>query len=657
MKVADSRHGARNKWDCCRVKLISFSIENYRRFVERSSLKVSGPMVALVGPNEAGKSSALRALARLGDRTEFQPDELPRRTSGKPRLSWQFELEDEDRSVISEIPGAAQLRRVSLERRAGSENPLWTFEPPVRRDRSVRASALASLRSLAKAIAKRPRQDHEWPDLEPAINVLGIDRDDLGRDALQVLSGLVNALDGHLGSDRSPHETNQDRAVRGMASKMRDALEALVENESRPSPAALLREALLPRVPKIFLFGAEDRNLASEYDLAQVAGNTPPALNHLAVLAGLDLQALLKEIQEGRIADASTRRNAANRRLYEAFDQAWNQQGIAVQLEFQGTLLLVQATTPHDSGLSPISERSDGFRWFAALMSYAHGWKQQPILLVDEIETHLHYDAQADLIDVLSQQQFTSKIIYTTHSFGCLPSDLGTGVRVVRPVDAATSVFQNGYWRQGSGFSPMLASMGAAASTFTPTRHAVLAEGPSEAILLPTLLRQATGARSLRYQVAPGLASVAAAEVPTLDAEAGRVAFLVDGDSAGDAITRKLVSGGVEEGRIVALEDPITGERLEFEDLIDPREYASAVNAELRLWQSPLDELQVEDLAANFASKSVESWATARGLSCPEKCAVAQRLADAALETSVVHPQRVELLKALHGDVERILRL
>jgi predicted ATPase len=118
---------------------------------------------------------------------------------------------------------------------------------------------------------------------------------------------------------------------------------------------------------------------------------------------------LRSEAMAGAVADVTTRRNAANANLTAAFEQSWNQQGIAVQIEVQGTILHVQATTPEDSGVSDIAERSDGMRWFAALLAFAHGWERQPILLVDEIERHLHYDAQADLIEVLSKQEFTSK--------------------------------------------------------------------------------------------------------------------------------------------------------------------------------------------------------------------------------------------------------
>ena len=80
----------------------------------------------------------------------------------------------------------------------------------------------------------------------------------------------------------------------------------------------------------------------------------------------------------------------------------------------------MNVSTPADDGLSTLEERSDGLRWFAALVAFANALEARPIITVDEIETHLHYDAQADLIDVLAAQEFASKVIYTTHSFECL---------------------------------------------------------------------------------------------------------------------------------------------------------------------------------------------------------------------------------------------
>src|SRR5206468_181099 len=98
----------------------------------------------------------------------------------------------------------------------------------------------------------------------------------------------------------------------------------------------------------------------------------------------------------------------------------------------------------------------------------------------------------ADLVRAFEQQSLAAKIIYTTHSAGCLPSDLGTSVRVVEPIpDTDRSRIRNDFWGTSAGFSPLLMAMGASALAFTPTRRAVLAEGPSDLLLLPSLLKDA----------------------------------------------------------------------------------------------------------------------------------------------------------------------
>jgi predicted ATP-dependent endonuclease of OLD family len=46
------------------VQLVSVTLHGYKRFAQRSSMNVDGKLVAVVGPNEAGKSSFLDALVR-----------------------------------------------------------------------------------------------------------------------------------------------------------------------------------------------------------------------------------------------------------------------------------------------------------------------------------------------------------------------------------------------------------------------------------------------------------------------------------------------------------------------------------------------------------------------------------------------------------------
>lgn len=197
-----------------------------------------------------------------------------------------------------------------------------------------------------------------------------------------------------------------------------------------------------------------------------------------------------------------------------------------------------------------------------------------PVLMIDEAERNLHYDAQADLVRVLTRELQVHKVIYTTHSPGCLPLDLGTGIRVVarRNDDLATSALENNFWtKEEPGFSHLLFAMGAEAAAFSAFRRAVLAEGVSEMILLPTLLRNATDGSQLDFQVAFGLSNLSAPRA--ISSVALITTFLVDGDQSGDDKKKQLDAAGVPKGHVFQLPK---GKAIE--DLVDRATYLRTVN-------------------------------------------------------------------------------
>ena len=97
-------------------------------------------------------------------------------------------------------------------------------------------------------------------------------------------------------------------------------------------------------------------------------------------------------------------------------------------------------------------------------------------------------------------------------------------------------------------------AMGAAAAAFTPARCVVLAEGATEMILPPTLLRAATGEALLPYQVAPGRSEVPKDFYPKLDLEGAKVAYIVDGDAGGNDLAKGLAKAGIPNHLIVRLD-------------------------------------------------------------------------------------------------------
>src|SRR5690606_7866441 len=112
-----------------------------------------------------------------------------------------------------------------------------------------------------------------------------------------------------------------------------------------------------------------------------------------------------------------------------------------------------------------------------------------------------------------------------------------------------------------------------AAAAFTPARRVVLAEGATEMILLPTLMRQALGVEELPYQVAAGLAEAPRDLLSKLDLEAARVAYLVDGDDGGSKLKRALMDVDVPENLIAELDVP------GIENVVDLDVYREAIVA------------------------------------------------------------------------------
>ena len=271
-----------------------------------------------------------------------------------------------------------------------------------------------------------------------------------------------------------------------------------------------------------------------------------------------------------------------------------------------------------------------------------------PILLIDEAENHLHIDAQADLVTMFVTQQHAVKVIYTTHSPACLPPDLGTGIRTVvpRPDNVQVSDVRNNFWQGAAGYSSLMLAMGAGAAAFTPARSVVLAEGATEMILLPTLLRSATGETELPYQVAPGLSEVPNAFLPQLDLEASRVAYLVDGDAGGARLRTSLLEAGVPERLIIDLELP------GIESLLESKAYLDALSALLpecnpENSRSAIPALPFVDQQDAESRAAFKTWFETQNLRAPSKVAVANWLVEN--QRAVPSSKGAAVLKELHA--------
>ncbi len=632
------------------MRLITIEIAGYRRFKDATTINFDGKLIALVGPNEAGKSTVLQGVRRVGDLDPISFQERTRATTpnaGSTAVEALWLLEDADLEAIS-VPQGSDRPRWFVERKTFGGKIESELMPALRRDRTRRQRVL---KQLDKALHSKPLKALD-ADEENEVTLTRVEelRDEvaaagetLSADMIAVLRWLASQLDE--GIEEAP------KYVQDLIGQLRIA----ADHEEAEHPDDVARGVLNVLTPAFLRFDLAERELDSTYDLNDVADDPPRALANLAALAGLDLRGLRDEIALADRGIAIERLDAANAQLTQRIAEAWGQSDVEPRFDNDDYVLRILVRTGK-GGLQDIAQRSEGLRAFIALVAFTteHARRVPPILLIDEADIHLHYDAQADLIHMLSRQQQAAQVIYTTHSAGCLPQDLGTGVRLVEPTeDQERSGVENWPWQKDQGFGPLLLGMGASTLAFVPTRAALISEGASEVVLLPTLIRQAVGLQTLDFQVAPGAAEASRAAIAHIDFQGSKVAWLVDGDDGGANNRRHLQASHIPPERIFTLGGEGSG--LTTEDLVQTDVFVKAVNEELRRSHGEdAARLVIESVPSPGRWRNLETWCEAEGLAVPNKGAVAHRIADQRHVQPLVVAERVELLRGLHTELAQL---
>jgi len=622
------------------MKLLGISVRGFRRFADENNVRLLEPLIALVGPNEAGKTSFLRTIEIFFRDGPISERDRTRRVSIESEISGIFEIEEEDKAALRSLGFSHNANRCKITKKQNGEMQADLIrELPGNTEARKSAHAALSSAMSAKPVIRsgnQSEQDKRKTIFASALQILDSDEPYYRSSELSHLKKAADLL-GQLGNLGVREVDNALNVLRS------------VIHDDENSLARKVTETLVSRLPIAVLFDDDSRALTRSYDLSTSAENPPAALANLARLAKLNLRELLHAMRKQDGAHRQEILDAANTTLKDAFSRAWVRPDVFPKITADGTTIEILVSTPDRPGLSAIDERSDGLRWFIALLAFLSGKEgaDNAILLIDEAERHLSYDAQANLVEVLEEQKTAKKVIYTTHSAGCLPSDLGTSIRPIIPLDGERSKIENAFWTKGKGFSPLLLSMGLGSLAFTPARNVMICEGASECILLPTLLREANGADKLYFQIAPGASNASSHDFTSLLAEGGRVIFFLDGDKAGRERKKMLTKAGAATDSVKTLKD-FSREDLTLEELVQPEIYVRAFNDELRRWQGAKTELSATDLPEIGRAAAVEKWCAQNGLKPVDKTVLCQTIAGLASEgNSIAAENRRAVLKEI----------
>ena len=642
------------------MRLINAHVTGFGRLADAKA-NLDSKLVAFVGPNEAGKTTFLNALAFISGSEALGRNARSRSidvTDNTKVVEVTFILDDQDRASLLELELEEAPLKMAVERDAAGGNVRVGISPHPLKSRVRLNDALGKLKKVAalkvyedlltpnttytdpggdgaRHYPTEMRELIKMLELIEKKDALAVDNADLTQRASTLIDGL---------NDTTKAQT------------LRESLEVVKEWGALPDPAPKSREILYSRMPKFLLFSDEDRTLTSSYALDETLLTSPaPAIRNIANMAGLDFNQLVEFTKNDDTSRLQTLLLQANNALARIFKGLWKQSEITISLRADATTLRVDVIE-NGQAVTVFDERSAGFRMFAALVTFL-AFKRAgslPILLIDEAESHLHIDAQADLVNMFVAQEEVAKVIYSTHSPACLPPDLGVGVRAVVPSNdgSQVSTISNSFWVDGAGYSPLMIAMGAGAAAFSTARYVVLAEGATEMLILPSLIRSVTALEILPYQIAPGLSEASPELYPSLDLEGAKVVYLTDGDGGGDTLRQTLIKSGVPEKLIVTL--PVPG----IENLLDKAVYLDAIKGIL-LEQYPANSIpefpSLDKSTIKSWAKELDAWALANSLKLPSKIAVANRI----VEQDKAKPDstHVATLQKLHEDISKALKI
>ncbi len=578
------------------MKALRFRVRNYRN-IEDSGWVPLDPVTVLVGRNESGKTSLLKALNKFNPGTaetfdaqrEFPRDRYTRDyvLAGSTGAEWpvcsiEFEIPDQQKRDIATLlgPDRAVPEKVTVTRHYDG-SLAFSYMPQIGAKPAGPDPLMGALEDLALS-DDSPRLAawaSAWHDRLSKI-------DDVTSAAGRAALAEIDAEISGLGDERLGALGAIVAAMLRMpfASRVIDHVNALVERE-------------LPRLVYFENYGVLDSAIWLPEMLRGLEREEPEPRFRTALAlfrhAGLDPRDIAELASPGNTApgedmqrkmeERAIRLNAASVDISRRCSALWSQRRHRIRYHVDGDYFRIRVA---DDSLEDVEieleSRGKGFQWFLSFFlvfaAESEGAMGDAIILLDEPGLSLHPTAQRELLAFFERLSAENQVIYTTHSPFLVDGDHLERVRPVFEEDNGRARILKGSWpaHPETVFALKAAAGYAMFDSLAQRGRALLVEQVSDACYLEALSRHCgrTGRSALddSVDVVPcGGAAVCGYLASLLMAEHRRPLILFDGTDAGRLRRHGLVKGLLDEGdsSIVLLDEALgwSGHDMCLEDL------------------------------------------------------------------------------------------
>jgi predicted ATP-dependent endonuclease of OLD family len=498
------------------MKLLSFQIEMYKCVLNSGRVEVDD-LTVLVGKNESGKTSLLRALHKFNP---FQPEpysmprEWPRghrgdRSAAQVVCTAEFQLSEVEIESLNEITTETlQTDKVKIQRDyAGRFEVL--FPEDVFPDK-------LHPNDVDQFCNKLPSSPTDVaPDFLTAATDCRTEAIRLANEGrfseLAELPAKQESLLFHR-SPQNPPQANENNFRTQYVGQLKKLSEQL---KQAPSIQKKAHEYLIHRLPT-FVYMDEYRTFRGTAFLDQVKGRQDSkhlteddnTLLTILSLAGLNLDEEVKKAAQQDREERQYDLSDAAATLNQKIEDHWKQLRYEVDFRADGNQFMTFVRGLKDKALIRLEERSRGFQWFFSfdlmLMHETQGTLKDCVILLDEPGLHLHPDAQVDLLDRLAEYAKGNTLIYTTHLPFMIDLRAPERIRVISETEDGTVVKENLTETQPEAKLVLQAALGISGRTsFLVSQYNLVVEGVDDYWIISELsnLLHRSGKNGLPFEV------------------------------------------------------------------------------------------------------------------------------------------------------------
>ena len=418
------------------MRLRAAEVSNYRSIVNSGLVELEDRVSVLIGKNEQGKTTFLRALLSFNQEIRYTSADLPTHLRAQleeadaatiAMVTLRLTAENSDLEKLREyVPDVAPTEEFIVTKYFDGHYAYWArlgdreptaikFAPPATSPfTNAMIKEAGSLRARLEAHASR------LPGFAPGKQQADTHIDQFVSSNFEDRTAVSNLVNTFLTTLKSL--PGQDAGIQADIAATSSVIErqfADLEKARQKDPRVDFHR-MVPRF--VFHSTSVDKipNHVNIADFVKDPDGTSKGMSNLCKVAGLSTQ----KIQElASTTDAGRRQNFEDNyrsAISGGINEFWTQETYTVYFEIQKDRLIVSISDKHYDRRIPPSDRSDGFQWYlsfySALLSEVSA-ADPTVVLLDNPGLELHADGQRDIKRFLEERlPSANQVIFVTHS-------------------------------------------------------------------------------------------------------------------------------------------------------------------------------------------------------------------------------------------------